>query len=181
MNDVIISSLPNEIQKLIPLSIRSFKAVYQLNELPLDIQFLIKEYNTSSPAYTPYVNTYDILPVLNEYSDFTTVQNLKDLVKEYLKNYLLITPKSYPFDPLFGCKLKNYLQNKDTSLSEMLIGSEVNNVANVISADLQSSIQIMSITNSTNSIGVGIESNSVINLKIDGEPINLSMNVPING
>ena len=136
-----LTTLPTSIQQQIPVSIRSFKSVYDITELPLSVQYLIKSYLTQSLT-VKYNVVFDTKPIISEYSDLQTIVTVTDLIVEYLKNYLVITPESYPFDPLFGCRLKQQLQTRDTSLRKTLISSEINNVVNVITADVGSSISI---------------------------------------
>ena len=85
---------------------------------------------------------FDCTPNISEYGDFTTIQNVRELVLEYLKNYFLTFPEDYPFDPFFGSRLKKFLHMRDTSLQQTFIGNEVSNIVNVISADLGILIEI---------------------------------------
>ena len=89
-----------------------------------------------------YKIAFDALPQVSEYGDLRTIQNVISLVVEYLKNYFMIFPEDYPFDPYFGSRLKRYLQMKDTSLQQTLINNEVQNVITALSGDLNVNIQV---------------------------------------
>jgi len=145
MQIINLSTLPQDILQQIPLSIRTFKKLYAWYELPSDIQELIKTYYDSTPSIK-YSNVYDFIPTISRYSDFTTIENKVDLVVEYLKNYLLILPESYPFDPNFGCRLKYHLQTKDTNLRQTLISAEIDNLINILTVQFDIPITINSIT-----------------------------------
>lgn len=139
-----ISSLPKEIQKLIPLSIRTNRDEYLLSELPSKEREIIREYldNTIDVSYG---TTYDIMPNLSKYSDFTTLSTVKDTIASYLTNYFYLTPGAYPFDPEYGCELKYQLQTKDTQLRKLLITDQINQIVNAFSSDFGLPITVKSI------------------------------------
>lgn len=130
-----ISELPRDVQSKIPYSIRTYKDEYELEELPVAIRTIIQKYIELKNTVT-YNSVFDCTPGVSEYGDFHVVQNLKNLILEYLKNYFLTFPEDYPFDPTFGSKLKTYLHMRDTSLQQTFISNEVRNIINVIKADL---------------------------------------------
>jgi len=136
-----LSDLPQSVQTLIPYSIRTYKDEYELEDLPAVVRNIIEKYidykNTVS-----YSSVFDLIPGLSEYGDFQTISTIKTLVLEYLKNYFMVFPEDYPFDPNFGSRLKKYLHMRDTSLQQTLISTEVQNIVTVISADLDTIIEI---------------------------------------
>lgn len=179
--NIIISKLPTEIRRQIPLSIRSYKDVYEYSELPVEIQLLVKKYYDQTPTTISYKKVYDIKPEISEYSDFKIISSLENMVLEYLKTYLLVAPGSYPFDPTFGCKLKYYLQTKDTNLRQTLISSEIERISEVLTADVGAHVLIESIDTKTVSDGVKSEVIANIIVKIDGKtPSKLSMRLVSN-
>lgn len=172
--EIDLTTLPVSVLRQIPLSIRSYQDVYELSDLPVTIQALIKGYVDSTPDIT-YNKVYDLTPDISEYSDFTTISDLGDLMLEYLKNYLLVLPEAYPFDPTFGCRLKYQLQTKDTSLRQTMISSEIDNIVEVLTAELGTQITIDSIQVIPVSVGAYTEYNCSIYVTINGNHKKINM------
>jgi len=110
---------------------------------------------------------FDIKPDISKYSDFVTVDNVTDLVADYLKNYLMIVPGSYPFDPHFGCRLKYQIQTRDVNLRQTLITSEINNIVNAISIETGADVVVENVEIIPTSTGSSTEYNATILLKIN--------------
>ena len=142
---ITLTDLPTNIQEQIPMSIRSMSNRYYLSALPPKIQELIREY-LDYTVDVQYDNLYDFKPSMSKYSDISTTKTIKETIVNYIRNYLYVTPGAYPFDPVFGCKLKYHLQTKDTELRRVLITDEINKIINVLSADLGLPINIVSIS-----------------------------------
>ena len=140
-----LNTLPKSVLSKIPLSIRTFKSVYEFSELPFPVQKDIEDYLDKSISIE-YPAIYDLSPKLSNTGDLTTLTTIEDTIIFYLLNYFKILPGSYPFDPQFGCKLKYHLQTKDTSLRQMLLSSEASRIAEVLSADFGADIQILEIS-----------------------------------
>jgi hypothetical protein len=176
MDNVIISKLPMSIQNQIPYSIRTKKDEYDINELPYNIQYIIKNYlnKTSTIEYTIL---YDVLPDILKIGDFKVISDYYSLVIEYLKNYLNLTKGQYPFDPLFYSKLKYYIQTKDTSTQYTLVVNEINRIANILSKDLSIPIYIKNVKiNKINTTNIDVTYQINIDLLIN----NISKNVNID-
>ncbi len=139
-----ISELPVDVQQKIPISIRSYSDEYEVEDLPASIQTLLKSWLERTPTMD-YNIAFDVLPQVSEYGDLSVIQNIVTLIGEYLKNYFMITPEDYPFDPYFGSRLKRYLQTKDTSLRQTLISNEIDNIVAALSADMNINIQVTEI------------------------------------
>ena len=82
-----ISNLPKEIQYQIPLSIRSIKDIYYLDELPPKERQIIKKYLETKIDISYKDPIYDIIPRISMYSDFYTLKTIKDTISSYLTNY----------------------------------------------------------------------------------------------
>ena len=54
-------------------------------------------------------------------------------------------PEDYPFDSKFGSRLKRYLQTKDTTLRKQLVENEIDNIVNIIKAELEQDIRVENI------------------------------------
>ena len=104
-----IDKLPRSVQMQLPMSIRSAKNIYVLEELPPKERNIIKEY-IDSVIDVKYSKAFDVTPEISKFNDLSVLTTVKDLIGEYLTNYFYITPCSYPFDPTFGCALKQQLQ-----------------------------------------------------------------------
>jgi hypothetical protein len=144
MPKIKISELDYSIQKQIPISIRTFKDEYDLNELPPSIKLIVKDYLNKEKDIN-YKQLYDFNPSLSKNGDAEPITDIYDLVCEYFKNYLNITVNEYPFDCNFGCKLKHYLHKLDTSVQETLITSEVEKIAAQLSEELSIPIDLVTI------------------------------------
>lgn len=176
MDTVIISKLPISIQNQIPYSIRTKKDEYNINELPYNIQYIIKNY-LNKTSTIEYNVIYDALPDILKIGDFKIISDYYSLVIEYLKNYLNLTKGQYPFDPLFYSKLKYYIQTKDTSTQYTLVVNEINRIVNILSKDLSMPIYIKNIKiNKINTTNIDVTYQINIDVLIN----NISKNVNID-
>jgi len=166
--EVDFTKLPIAIQRQIPMSLRSYKDVHILEDLPVVVQYLIRNYFEKSFGVS-YDVSYDVKPDISKYSDLVSINNISDLVVEYLKNYLITVPESYPFDPTFGSKLKYQIQTRDLNLRKTLITSEINNIAKVIASETGANVIIENVEIIPTSIGSSTEYNTVIMLKINND------------
>jgi len=166
--DVDLTKLPIAIQRQIPLSLRSYKDIHVFEELPVVIQYIIKDYFEKQFSVN-YDVSFDIKPDISKYSDFKSIDNITDLVVEYLKNYLSILPETYPFDPYFGSKLKYQVQTKDINLRQTLVSSEINNIVKVVAAEVEADIDVESVEIVPTSMGASTEYNATILLKINND------------
>jgi hypothetical protein len=167
--DVDLSKLPLDIRRQIPLSLRTYKSVYVFEELPVVIQFIIKDY-FEKELNVNYKVSFDIKPEISKYSDFETFDNVSDLIAEYLKNNLLIVPETYPFDPRFGSRLKNQVQTRDVSVRQMFVSTEINNIVKAISMDTGVDVTIESVEIVPISMsGLATELSASILLKINND------------
>lgn len=164
-----ISSLPKEIQYKIPLSIRSIKDTYYLDELPPKERQIIKKYLESNVDVTYEDPIYDVLPRVSIYSDLYTLKTIKDTISSYLTNYFQISPGSYPFDPAFGCKLKYQLHTKDTQLRKIIISDQINEIVNIMTSDLNIPIVVKTIEISNIPTSLEIQYHCKITISIPGE------------
>lgn len=141
---VVLSKLPRATQQLIPMSIRSAKDIYDTEELPPKIRQLVLD-SLEHTVEVKYNEGYDFVPIISKYSDLYILDKVKNTIGEYLSNYLYISPGSYPFDPEFGCRLKQQLQTRDTQLRKILISDQINQIVNAMTSDLGIEISIKSI------------------------------------
>lgn len=164
-----ISNLPKEIQYQIPLSIRSIKDIYYLDELPPKERQIIKKYLETKIDISYKDPIYDIIPRISMYSDFYTLKTIKDTISNYLTNYFQTNPGSYPFDPAFGCKLKYQLHTKDTQLRKIIISDQINEIVNIMTSDLNIPIVVKTIE--INNIPTSLETqyHCKITISIPGE------------
>jgi hypothetical protein len=170
-----LDELPNEVLEKIPFSLRVRQNIYEFDELPLEIQYIIDKYHETKVPEIEYDITYDFVFEISEYSDFKSIKNRKQLIVWYLKNYLITRLSSYPYDVEFGCALKDQLQTKDTSLRQTLISNELILVCGVLGADYNMNINIVNITLEKSGTGTAIEYNATIKVKIGDE--NFTINV----
>ena len=166
--DVDFTTLPISIQRQIPMSLRSYKNIHVFEELPVTVQYIIRNYFEANLTVN-YDVSYDIVPEISKYSDFKSIDNISDLVVEYLKNYLIIVPESYPWDPYFGCKLKYQVQTRDLNLRQTLISSEINNIVKVVANETLADIVVENIEIVPTSVGASTEYNCTILLKINND------------
>lgn len=172
---IVISELPISIQRQLPFSIRTKRKEYSLSKLPYPVQYLVKKYlKTKKDIKYDFVLDYTWSP--SKYGDFKPIDNYYDLVLEYIRTYLLIQRGSYPFDPTFYSKLKEYIQVKDTNLQRTLINNEIRRIISIVSSDLNIPIIIsdLKIIKSTKLFS-GSQSISVV-LKINNKNHKLVFN-----
>ena len=174
-----LRELPPEIYQRIPLSIRTRSSVYELDQLPAEIQALISNHihQQQKEDVITYKQVFDFKPHLSEKADFTPIDEISALIKEYLKNYLLTSQYDYPFDPVFGSHLKQNLQTRDTATRKLLIDQEVQNITNVIANDLQVPIKLENVTISNTSNGIASYYNIVISLRINEQAHTVNVTV----
>jgi len=165
-----ISTLPYDIQKKIPLSIRIQKDTYELSELPLEVQTLIKAWleQVSSSELTP--TFYDVMPKVSGVSVYQ-IRSLKELAAYYVKTYLLTPKGSYPGDVTFGSDLRKYLQIKDEVHKRELISKEVHDAVNYVSRQLGTQVTIKDLRASS----IGSELYITVTLMVQGEEISLTV------
>jgi len=142
--------LPKEVLLKIPFSLRTSGNIHYINDLPTEVQYIIKKYLDLQVPEIKYENALDIKPEISVYSDLETFTDIKHVIVHYLKNYLLIALGSYPFDCDFGSRLKHQLQTKDTSLRNSLVSNEIGLIAQVIGDDFDMNVSVTNI--STNKI-----------------------------
>ena len=164
ITSVKISELPISVQQEIPLSVRSYKDKYDLTELPFDVRFLIEQY-LKREENVEYDFILDAKPNSSPYGDFEIIDNAHDLVLEYLKNYFMIGPFDYPFDPTFGSRLKFQIQKLDTSIRQSIISNEITNIVDILTQDIGISITVTDLDIQKAS-STGMEIDYIINLKV---------------
>jgi hypothetical protein len=175
--DVDFSKLPIDIRRQIPLSLRSYNNIHIFEELPVTIQYLIKNY-FEKILNVKYDVSFDIKPTISKYNDFVSFDNVTDLIVEYLKNYLSIPVGTYPFDPYFGSYLQYQVQTRDVNLRQTLVSTEINNISNNISNDMNANINIDSIEVLPISMGASTEFSTKIVLSINDQ--RKSINIEFN-
>ncbi len=166
--EVDLTTLPIAIQRQIPMSLRSYSNIHILEELPVTVQYIIRNYFEKTYSVN-YDVCFDTKPDISKYNDFITIDNVTDLVVEYLKNYLVIVPESYPFDPQFGCRLKYQIQTRDINLRQTLITAEINNIVKAVSIETGSNVIVENVEIIPVSTGSSTEYNAVILLKINND------------
>lgn len=175
--EVDIRKLPLAVQRRLPMSIRTLKPVYDLEELPSTVRTLVEPYLTTErrPAYG---DVFDLLPVISEYGDLGTVSTVESLILTYFQNFFLTLPGEYPFDPWFGCRVKYYLQTRDLESSKDMLFAEARTVADVLSADLGTRIEVQDVAVSSRAFGAGVEYSLVINLRVNERTHQVTLTLP---
>lgn len=163
------STLPKKVLMKIPLSIRTSGQVHDIDDLPVEIQYLIKTYVDDTVAERPHEDVIDLKPQISVYSDLEPYENLREIVAEYLSNYLSIRLGSYPFDVNFGCALKDQLHTKDTALRNVLIGNEIGLVADAIGGDFDTDITIDNVSVNKTEQSTHTEYSATIELTVNDE------------
>lgn len=173
--EIKLSDLPSTIWSKLPFSIKTKKQVYLLSELPLEFQYLIeKYYDTKFPTIT-YDGALDFKFDISNYSDLGVFYDTVDLLKEYLKNYLITRLKSYPFDPEFGCALKDQLMMSDTSLRQTYISNELYMVTSILSRDLSLNVRVVNFKISRQVGAASTEYICEIELSVDGDLLKMAV------
>jgi len=167
MASINFNNLPINILAKIPFSLRIAKSEYDIDELPLEIQYLVNKYLENKKLNINYDDVFDVKPELSVYNDLSIINEEKKLLLNYFKNYMMTKIGSYPYDPQFGCRLKEQLQTKDTSLRHTLVSNEIELIANVLGRDYNTPISIKKIEIINNEHDLYVEYNVTVVLEID--------------
>lgn len=168
-SEIDFRELPSDLLAQIPFSIKTKKNIYRIDELPLEIQYIIDKYYNYKLPSIEYSDALDFKADISKYSDLGIYDNTFDLLESYLQNYLLTRLKSYPYDPEFGCALKDQLMMLDTSLRQTYVANELKMVASVLSQDLKLNIIIKKFSiNKTSGSGTS-EYSCQIELSVNGD------------
>ncbi len=136
-----LKTLSLDLINKIPLSIRlnSKDNLIDTDNLPLEVLYELRNLKEEFPI-EKYIDdsTFDLRPSFSVYTDFTSINNKKDAIIEYVKNYLTVDKGDYPFDPTFGTSIKKYLQVLDAEPAQISINQELLNLASI----LQNSFEI---------------------------------------
>lgn len=143
---ITLSDLPSSVLSKIPFSIRTKKSSYTLSDLPTEIQYLIEKYYEQKVPEITYKSVLDGFFDISAYSDFGVYTSVKDLIGEYIHNYLLIRVGSFPYDIDFGCSIKDNIQAKDTSVREALLETDLQQLCKVISNDYGVAVTISNLS-----------------------------------
>jgi len=139
-----LTTLPQEIQDQIPLSIR-LQPLVEVFDLPINLQYIILN-NKLDPVLTELYRPINIIDAdfeISPYNDFSISTSKRTTIIQYIKNYLLTPRGSYPFDPSFGNTLKRHLQTRDTSLRETLLTAEMKRIVSVIQESFDLNVEIL--------------------------------------
>jgi len=166
-----LDSLPLEIYNKLPINIKTYKKEYELSELPKDIQKLISLFNKEQTInYEGY--TYEFEPIISEFGDFNTINNLKELVLKYALNYLYTLKGDYPFNGSVGSNVKKFIQKKDTTIQRLYLTEELSNMVNSFGTSVDKSIKVKDFKVSRGVNTDMAEYNLILSLIVDDEPTN---------
>ncbi len=171
-------TLPKELLKKIPLSIRSKLDSIDINELPVDIAYELK--NHSEPKPIDLIideKVYDVKPEISIYNDFVPLVTKKETVIEYIRNYILIKKGNYPFDPTFGNNFHKHLQMLDKSVVQLMISNEFEELKSIIANIFRTGITIINYTTNKINNGVFVEYQLNVTVKVENEIVNLKSNI----
>lgn len=170
-----LKSLPVEVYKRIPLSIRTYKQDYELEELPYDIRHLIENYIVPKQNIYKTKKIYDFAPTISEYGDLSTIENLVALITSYIQNYFGTMKGNYPFNGVIGSDIKKQLQKKDTVLQNMYMNEEINAMIRSFTTDKDYDIRLDKFNMSKSTSFNMVEYTVNIDLKINDVSKNLSI------
>lgn len=171
-----LESLPLDIYKKIPLSIKTYKKEYDLADLPYDIQALIGSY-TKEKEITYTNKVYDFKCDISEYGDFVTISNLRYLVIDYMSNYLRTLLGEYPFNGSVGSNVKRLLQKKDTTTQRLFMTEELDRMIRSFGPNIDKKISVKSFDINRSNNNVATEYTISIVLNIDDVSTNISTSV----
>ncbi|MEO5348938.1 MAG: hypothetical protein H7836_04770 [Magnetococcus sp. YQC-3] len=176
MTIINLNTLDKSVKEKIPLSLRMAKSELVLEELPLPVQYIIKNNLVFSgdSIYTPD-DFYDVKPTITLYNDCKLIQSKKEVVKEYLLNYFNTRKGAYPFDPEFGNTLHLHLQTKDTSLRETLVSNELTSIVDLINRSFNFNVNVVSASAYPRDIGGAVEYYLDLTVEVEDEVIRLQV------
>lgn len=167
-------TLPKELLKKIPLSIRSKTSSVNINELPVNIAYELKNY--TEPEKNKIIideKVYDVRPDISIYNDFTFLKSKKETIISYIQNYILIKKGSHPFDPTFGNQFHKYLQLLDKSVVQLMISNEFEELKSIILNIFNTGITILKYSTNKVNQGISVEYQLNIQIQIENEIVNL--------
>lgn len=168
-------TLPNEILKKIPYSIRNKVDSINLYDLPPEVAYELKDYSEPE-KYKIEIdkNVYDVIPEITIYNDFKFLTTKKQAVIEYIKNYLLIKKGSYPFDPEVGNNFHKYLQLLDRNVTNLMISNEFNELKSVIQNLFNVNVDFKEYSMNKEDTGVGVSYNLNVSIQVENEELSFS-------
>ena len=171
-----LTKLPREMYDKLPMTIKSYKDQYKLDELPPPIQYKIKDYYEKQLS-VEYTHGFDVKPLISEYGDLATLNTVEETVVEYLKNHFLTLPSEYPFNCAIGSKLKYHLHTKDTSMRQLLITNEVEQILDVIRSDFGANIDFINVKIDRQDMHVSSHYNILIEIKVNNKRVSVGMEI----
>lgn len=170
-----LRSLPLEIYKKIPINIKIYKDEYLLEELPYEIQNLLKDVILKKDLnYDKNKKIYDFKPVISEYGDFSIIDNLRTLILEYINSYFYTTTGEYPFNGDIGSNIKRNLQKKDTTIQKLYLSEELNKIIQNVSRNIDQKISLKNFNVIRKDLGTYTEYYFNVNLNINDQPVNIN-------
>lgn len=170
-----LESLPLEIYKRIPISIKTYKKEYELEELPYDIQKIIGEVKQEKTIN--YSKCYDFDCDISEHGDYVIIDNLRRLVINYMMNYMKTLNGEYPFNGSIGSKVKRLLQKKDTTTQRLFMTEEFNKMVKMFATSVDSDIKVKNFDvykSSSNNVATEYTVNIVLDIDDESTNINFS-------
>jgi hypothetical protein len=172
-----LQELPRDIINKIPMSLRINKTELDISNLSPYLRYLLIPFVEVKEEYQSQKLIYDLIPNISVYSDLETINTKKKLVVEYLKNFILTSKKSYPFDPEAGSILKELLQTKNDSIKKTLFSNELSRIVNEIKSIFSIPVVINSYNLNEVDYGVYAGYTLAIDMTIEEEPIQISFQV----
>jgi len=142
--DINLNELPQNIKSQIPISLRINNTSLVLENLPPELQFILRPYASLTYSRTLPGNILDYKSLPGIYGDWEELTDLTSTVLEYIQNWFKTPVGSYPYDITFGSSLNMVLQTKDTSLQRQLLQNELNKVESLVNSMFPSSFSIVS-------------------------------------
>jgi hypothetical protein len=140
-------TLPLGVQAKIPLTLRCNSGedgkIY-LENLPLYLISMLddyKELEKEDDELNQYI--YELIPNLSLKNDFTVIDNKKEAIVHFLKNYIYCSRGGYPFIPEEGNLLKEQLFAKNDYIAELILTEELDKICGSVSAFYDVPVKIL--------------------------------------
>ena len=147
-----IDELPSDVQAQLPIALRVYSKTYDFDSLPPDIQAIVEPYVVTDTDSRTEKVLYDIKPEISQYNDLQTIDDIKTLLANYMRNYMLTPRRSYPFDPEFGSAMKRNVNLRDSNVARMLLQEDIMALLRDLTASTGVNISLQ---------GIGLKYNAV--------------------
>lgn len=124
-NIIKTSEIKKDVLSNLPISLQ-LKNEIDFYSVPPEIQKLLIDHveDNNNDNVQDYSDSLEFNSEFSIYNDFKKINSVIEVVKLYLRNYMVINKGSYPFYPDFGSGIKKYINTKNIEENNIFINEE---------------------------------------------------------